>query len=156
MYSISFSINFSRFGKKMELIKQYSATTEEDTKSIALDLSARFQVNDIVLLEGDLGSGKTFLVKALCEIWQTTDEAASPTFAILHQYRGKMPVNHFDLYRIETVDELDNLGWEEFLEMDAVTFIEWPQILEAQLDEYYKIKINMQGVKREFELYRSN
>jgi len=138
----------------MELIKTFKTETEQETVQVARELAKRFSSGDIVLLEGDLGTGKTFLVKALCRIWETVDEAASPTFAILHQYRGPQPVNHFDLYRIEDVNELDNLGWEEFLETEAVTFIEWPEILEPQLDTYYKIKISIQGNTRIFELYK--
>ncbi len=137
----------------MKEIKTWLSETEEDTIAIAQELTQRFKPNDVVLLEGNLGSGKTFLVKALCRIWQTTDEAVSPTFAILHQYRGPQPVNHFDLYRIEQAEELDNLGWEEFLEMDAVTFIEWPQILEPRLDSYYKIEIRIKNGKRRFTLF---
>jgi len=139
----------------MRQIKQYTAGTEQETLVIADALAKGFKPNDVILLEGDLGSGKTFLVKALCRIWKTTDEAASPTFAILHQYRGPQPVNHFDLYRIESVYELDNLGWEEFLEMDAITFIEWPLILEGQLDHFFKIKIQTEDSVRIFTLLES-
>lgn len=138
----------------MDLIKQYSAQTEQDTIEIAQDLCEQLQPNDVVLLEGDLGSGKTFLVKAICKIWETLDEAASPTFAIWHQYQGPQFVNHFDLYRIEDVAELDNLGWEEALEMDAVTFIEWPEILESQLNSYFKMVIHMENGIRKFNLYK--
>lgn len=138
----------------MTRVETYTAETEQDTLRIAEKLAQKFKANDVILLEGDLGSGKTFLVKAMCRIWQTTDEAASPTFAILQQYRGPQPVNHFDLYRIESVYELDNLGWEEFLEVGAVTFIEWPQMLENQLERYYKIEIRIEQSKRIFSLYK--
>ncbi len=140
----------------MELLKTFTSESEQDTIGIAQSLSKRFLDNDVVLLEGDLGSGKTFLVKALCKIWETADDPSSPTFAILHQYRGPRPVNHFDLYRIENVAELDNLGWEEFLEMGAVSFIEWPQMLEPQLQDFYKIKIHMNEQSRTFELFHSD
>ncbi len=139
----------------MRQIGQYTARTEQETLEIADSLSKLFTSNDVILLEGDLGSGKTFLVKALCRIWETTDEAVSPTFAILHQYRGPQPVNHFDLYRIESVYELDNLGWEEFLEMGAITLIEWPQIIEDQLYDYYKIKIQIVNSKRIISLFKN-
>ncbi len=154
LFSNSFSINFDRFEKTMELIQTFKTETEQETVRVAAELAKIFSAGDVVLLEGDLGTGKTFLVKALCRIWETIDEAASPTFAIIHQYRGTKPVNHFDLYRIEDVNELDNLGWEEFLETVAVTFIEWPEILEPQLDRYYKIKIEIRGSQRIFELYK--
>lgn len=140
----------------MRLIQQFESNSIEETEKFAHELAARFQANDIVLLEGELGSGKTFLVKALCKIWQTEDEAVSPSFAIVHQYRGALPVNHLDLYRIHDERELDQLGWEELLDCGAVTFIEWPQILEAHLENFYKIRIELQGEKRIFSLLSFN
>ena len=137
----------------MQLIQKFESRSIAQTEAIARELAARFRPNDLILLEGDLGSGKTFLVKALCKIWQTEDEAVSPSFAIVHQYRGQIPVHHLDLYRIQDERELDHLGWEELLDAGAVTFIEWPQILEAQLSGYYKIKIEMNGATRYFHLY---
>ena len=94
-----------------------------------------FKPGDVILFDGDLGSGKTFFVKAVCKVWQTEDEPSSPSFAIIYRYRGPVTVNHFDLYRIKNEVELDNLGWEEYLTKDAVTFIEWPQLIENKLIE---------------------
>ena len=138
----------------MKILSSFKSESIEDTIKIANTLSKIFKVNDIILLDGDLGSGKTFLVKQLCNIWQTEDETSSPSFAIIHQYKGKIPVNHFDFYRINDIKELDNLGWEEFFNMGAVTFIEWPQLIEKQLDSYYKIEIRFEGQKRRFTLKR--
>jgi tRNA threonylcarbamoyladenosine biosynthesis protein TsaE len=139
----------------MKLIKKYTSTTVEESAQIAKALSAVFQAGDTVLLEANLGAGKTFIVKKICEYLNSTDEAVSPTFAIIHQYNGPQLINHMDLYRVEDVRELDNLGWEEYLEMGAITFIEWPQIIERQLSDYYKLKINFDAETRIFELYKS-
>jgi len=136
----------------MKEIRKFNSASEHDTITIAKQLATVFKPNDVVLLEGDLGSGKTFFVKAICKIWQTKDEPSSPSFAIIYRYRGPVVVNHFDLYRIKNEFELDNLGWEEYLNDDAVTFIEWPQLIENQLDDYYKIKIAMDGTKRIFTM----
>jgi len=122
-------------------IKQIEAHTQEDTRQFAEELAKLLKEGDIVLLEGDLGTGKTFLVKEICRIWDTEDEPSSPSFAILNQYNGPVPVNHFDLYRIEELRELDNLGWEEHLNNGAVTFIEWPDLIEKQIKSYYKIQL---------------
>jgi tRNA threonylcarbamoyl adenosine modification protein YjeE len=103
-------------------------------------------------LDGDLGTGKTFLVKEICKNWETEDEASSPSFAILHQYQGQIPVNHFDLYRIADMRELDNLGWEEHLNNDTVTFIEWPALVENQLKNYYKLELLFINSHRSFIL----
>lgn len=136
----------------MKQIKQISIKTIEDSVKFADELAQLFKLGDTVLLEGSLGVGKTFLVKEICRKWRTKDEPSSPSFAILHQYNGPIPVNHFDFYRIEDIYELDNLGWEEHIGNGAVTFIEWPDIIENQLSEYYKIQMNLEIKTRIFTL----
>ena len=134
----------------MSVLEIFHSESVDDTVKIAEELALRFKPNDVILLEGNLGSGKTFLVKEICKILNTEDEASSPSFAILYQYSGPVPVNHFDLYRIKDIRELDNLGWEEHLTLGAITFIEWPEILESQLIDYYKINITINDKYREF------
>jgi tRNA threonylcarbamoyladenosine biosynthesis protein TsaE len=134
----------------MSVLEIFHSESVDDTVKIAEELAPRFKPNDVILLEGNLGSGKTFLVKEICKILNTEDEASSPSFAILYQYSGPVPVNHFDLYRIKDIRELDNLGWEEHLTRGAITFIEWPEILESQLIDYYKINITINDKYREF------
>ena len=136
----------------MKQIKQVIIITIEDSVKFAKELAQLFQLSDTVLLEGNLGTGKTFLVKEICKIWKTYDEPSSPSFAILHQYNGPIPVNHFDLYRIRDIRELDNLGWEEHIGNGAVTFIEWPGIIENQLWQYYKIQMDFKNKTRIFTL----
>lgn len=140
----------------MKQIKQIRIKSIEDSIQFAGELAQLFNLSDTILLEGDLGTGKTFLVKEICKIWKTHDEPSSPSFAILHQYNGPIPVNHFDLYRIDDVRELDNLGWEEHLNNDTVTFIEWPGIIENQLKEYYKIQLEFNDQIRIFTLSQVN
>ena len=136
----------------MKQIKQIKINTIKDSIKFAGELAQLFQLSDTILLEGNLGTGKTFLVKEICKIWKTYDEASSPSFAILQQYNGPIPVNHFDLYRINNVRELDNLGWEEHLNNGAVTFIEWPGIIEKQLKKYYKLHLEVADNSRIFTL----
>jgi len=126
----------------------------EDSIKFAGELAQLFQLSDTILLEGNLGAGKTFLVKEICKLWKTFDEASSPSFAILHQYNGPIPVNHFDLYRIDDVRELDNLGWEEHINNSSVTFIEWPGLIEKQLHKYYKLQLDFNNPSRVFTLSR--
>ena len=134
----------------MSVLEIFHSESVDDTVKIAEELAPRFKPNDVILLEGNLGPGKTFLVKEICKILNTEDEASSPSFAILYQYSGPVPVNHFDLYRIKDIRELDNLGWEEHLTSGAITFIEWPEILESQLIDFYKINITINDKYREF------
>jgi len=82
----------------------------------------------IVTITGDLGAGKTTLVQAICRGYGVTDEVTSPTFALVHQYSApRSPVFHLDLYRLKTVDELTNLGWDETMAENALVLIEWPE-----------------------------
>ncbi|MBN2425859.1 MAG: tRNA (adenosine(37)-N6)-threonylcarbamoyltransferase complex ATPase subunit type 1 TsaE [Calditrichaceae bacterium] len=139
----------------MILLEEYKSRSEQDTAAFAGKLASLLKSGDVALLEGSLGSGKTFLVKAFCRYIKTEDEASSPSFAIIQQYKGKQPVNHMDFYRINDERELDNLGWEEYLYHNAVTFIEWPQIIEDRLDSFYKIKISGNGNNRDITLYKT-
>ncbi|HGY54875.1 MAG TPA: tRNA (adenosine(37)-N6)-threonylcarbamoyltransferase complex ATPase subunit type 1 TsaE [Caldithrix abyssi] len=139
----------------MKQIMTYTSCAPQDTEKFAGELAGLLKAGDVVLLYGDLGSGKTFLVKAVCKHWQCPDEPSSPTFTIINHYRGPLPVNHFDFYRLNSVEELDQLGWEEWINETSVTFIEWPQLIENQLDSYYKISIEMKDNCRHFILSKS-
>lgn len=91
-------------------------------------LGAQLSPGDVVALQGDLGSGKTTLVQAICRGYGVTEDVTSPTFAIVHQYAApKSPVYHFDLYRVKSEGELDQLGFDEILAREALTLIEWPE-----------------------------
>ena len=82
----------------------------------------------LVTLEGDLGAGKTTLVKAVCEGLGVEEPVTSPTFALVHQYRGaRGMVFHLDLYRIMAPQDLANLAWDEILGANAVVLVEWPE-----------------------------
>lgn len=88
----------------------------------------------VVTLSGDLGAGKTTLVRAICSGFGVTDEVTSPTFAIVHEYRGgRAPVLHVDLYRLRDAAELAQLGWDELLSRHALVLIEWPERAGGQL-----------------------
>jgi len=85
--------------------------------------------NSIVIkLNGNLGAGKTTFVKELIKLNSTT-EATSPTFAIVNEYEGKIKINHFDFYRINEIEELYDLGFEEYISQDnSITLIEWAEL----------------------------
>jgi tRNA threonylcarbamoyladenosine biosynthesis protein TsaE len=82
----------------------------------------------IVTIAGELGAGKTTLVQAICRGYGVSDEVTSPTFALVHQYSApRSPVFHLDLYRLKSVDELTNIGWDETMAENALVLIEWPE-----------------------------
>jgi len=113
-----------------------------------IDQAARFVLNhlssNVVLFEGEMGSGKTTLIKEILREMGSGDRVSSPTFALVNEYKtsGKT-VFHFDLYRLESFEEAMDFGIEEYLyNKNAYTFIEWPDIIEQILpDNSQKIRI---------------
>jgi tRNA threonylcarbamoyladenosine biosynthesis protein TsaE len=111
-----------------------TASTEE-TIAFASAFAGRLRRGDIVTLFGDLGSGKTQFVKGVCQGFKTSTPVTSPSFVILNRYNGmdesknEILLYHFDLYRIQSLAEIYDLGYEEFLQGDGVCLIEWAEML---------------------------
>ena len=110
--------------------------SEEETADVAKIFSGLLQPGDIVLLNGDLGAGKTYFVKSVCSHFGITS-VSSPTFAIVNEYHNGRRITHFDFYRIKKIEELYDIGFEDYLmNRESITFIEWsdmfPDILPAR------------------------
>ncbi|MEM1058078.1 MAG: tRNA (adenosine(37)-N6)-threonylcarbamoyltransferase complex ATPase subunit type 1 TsaE [Verrucomicrobiota bacterium] len=89
---------------------------------------------EVFALNGELGSGKTQLVKGFTRAMEYAGEVTSPTYTLIHEYiGGRLPVYHLDLYRLETTVEALRLGLEDYLPADGVTFIEWPKLIAGLL-----------------------
>ncbi len=102
----------------------------------------------VITLEGDLGAGKTTMVKLLCEYWGVDEVVSSPTYSLVHIYHtaDSKEVNHLDLYRIETVEEALDAGVEDYLFSGGITLIEWPAVIESLLpQEVCRIRITQEG-----------
>jgi tRNA threonylcarbamoyladenosine biosynthesis protein TsaE len=106
----------------------------QETAAFASEWARQLCRNDVVALVGDLGAGKTHFVKGLLHGLGSRDEATSPTFTLVHEYAGgRLPVFHFDFYRLRSVREIDELGFDEYLKDAGVCVVEWadrfPQFL---------------------------
>lgn len=108
--------------------------SEEETQAVARELSATLRAGDVLLVSGDLGAGKTTFVRGLAEgLGINPGEVSSPTFTIVHEYRGNgLTLYHADLYRLERA-ATDDLGLEEIGVEDGVLAIEWPDRLSHEL-----------------------
>ncbi len=117
-------------------------------------LAAQLQEKDVVFIFGDLGAGKTCLVKGIVEGLGISNEyVRSPTFSIINKYAGKMPVYHLDFYRLDRAMDIEELGIEEFCGEEGITLIEWPErVLEFLPQKRWEIKIDILGEnKRSFD-----
>lgn len=113
---------------------------EEETANFGLDLGKHLQKGDIVALIGDLGTGKTALTKAIARGLGITETITSPTFTIVQEYTsGRLPLYHFDVYRIQEPEELYELGYEEYFFGEGVCVIEWADLIEELLPDETKI-----------------
>lgn len=130
--------------------------SESDTEKFAKDFAKELQGGEIIALNGNLGSGKTFFVKSVCKALNI-ENATSPSFAIVNEYSGDLKIYHFDFYRINKVNELYDIGFEEYLmDPNAVVFIEWADMMKEVLPRrYYEININRNGDNREFVVAKS-
>jgi tRNA threonylcarbamoyladenosine biosynthesis protein TsaE len=96
------------------------------TQRLGARLGALCAPGAAILLDGDLGTGKTVFAKGIAEGLGVTDHVSSPTFAIIHQYNGRLPLAHVDLYRLEGNAAAISTGLEDYLRADGVTVVEWP------------------------------
>jgi tRNA threonylcarbamoyladenosine biosynthesis protein TsaE len=101
----------------------------------------------IFLFYGEMGAGKTTLIKSLCECLGTTESVTSPTFSIVNEYIGKdNKIYHFDFYRLKNETEALDMGYEEYFYSGAYCFIEWPEKIPGLLPEHYiSVKISVTG-----------
>lgn len=110
--------------------KTYYLKSESDTRALGLEIAENLEPGDVVALIGDLGTGKTALTKYIAEGLGISEEINSPTFTIVKEYRsGRMPLYHFDVYRLGSGEELMDIGAEEMLYGDGVCIIEWADIV---------------------------
>lgn len=106
-------------------------TSVEETQALAQRLAALLEPQTTITLEGDLGAGKTTFTQALAKGLGITRTVNSPTFTIMKQYNGRLPLNHLDVYRL--ADSEEDLGWDEIFYGDSVTVVEWAHLIEEEL-----------------------
>ncbi|MBE0447733.1 MAG: tRNA (adenosine(37)-N6)-threonylcarbamoyltransferase complex ATPase subunit type 1 TsaE [Actinobacteria bacterium] len=114
----------------------------EETWELAKRLAPKLSKGDLIDLSGDLGAGKTVFAKGLAEGLGIDGPVTSPTFTIIKEYEGRLPLYHFDVYRLTSPDELEELGADEYFYGEGVSVIEWGNRVEELLpDERLTIKI---------------
>lgn len=133
---------------------KYISYTTEETEEFAAKLAKTLSGGEIITLDGDLGAGKTAFVRGLAKGLGITDRVSSPTFTIVNEYRnGKIPLFHFDVYRISSSDEMYDIGWDDYISQNAVVVVEWSVNISDILDMKH-ISVNISKDLSISEQYR--
>lgn len=110
----------------------YYVHNENETWKIAEELAKMLNKGDIVCLYGELGAGKTTFCKAAIKALGVRDHVTSPTFTIIHEYMGtRFPIYHFDVYRIQSEEQMEEIGYEEYFFGEGICFVEWAALIEG-------------------------
>ena len=116
----------------------FNSFCENDTFELGIKIGQEAKPGDVYTLIGDLGVGKTALTKGVAKGLEITEPISSPTFTIVQVYdEGRIPFYHFDVYRIGDVEEMDEIGYEDYFYGEGVTFIEWANLIEEILPSNY-------------------
>ena len=140
----------------IEETKSVITNNPEETHRFGQKLARDLGAGTLIALTGDLGSGKTCLAQGICSGLEVKDYVTSPSFTLINEYQGRLPVYHFDFFRIDKPEETLELGCDEYFYGDGVCIIEWAEKIESLLPEdRIEIKIVRRGeTEREFYITR--
>ena len=134
---------------------EFISHSEEDTISFANEFASKLNSNSIIVLSGDLGSGKTKFTEGILKYFGLEDEISSPTFTIVNEYdANNQKIYHFDLYRLSDIDEFYAIGGEEYLQ-NGICIFEWGEMIESILpNSYIKITFSRDAQNADFRKLR--
>ncbi len=123
---------FCERGRNVEFV----TNSEHETEELGARLGSKLGAGAVIAFTGDLGAGKTAFTRGLARGLGITDRVTSPTFTIVNEYeRGRLPLFHFDMYRLTSSDELFDIGWEDYLARGGVCAVEWSENVSDALEE---------------------
>ena len=125
----------------MEIVSNSPAETE----LLGERLAARLEPGAVIAFTGDLGAGKTAFTRGLARGLGVTERVTSPTFTIVNEYEGRIPLFHFDMYRLGGEDELFDIGWEDYLARGGVCAVEWSENIAGALEDCLRVDIRRGG-----------
>lgn len=121
---------------------------QKELEDIAYKLGSLVKSGDLICMAGDLGAGKTTFTQSFAKGLGVDDYITSPTFTLINEYEGRIPLYHFDVYRINHVSEMEDLGYEEYFYGEGVCVIEWASLIEEILpDNRLWIEIKVTGIE---------
>ena len=124
----------------------FTTHSAAETEALGERLAARLTGGEVIAYTGDLGAGKTAFTRGLARGLGITVRVTSPTFTIVNEYEGgRLPLFHFDMYRLSSSDELYDIGWEDYLARGGVCAVEWSEIVSDALEENELIRVDIKN-----------
>jgi tRNA threonylcarbamoyladenosine biosynthesis protein TsaE len=121
-----------------------ATASPEETRAVGEAVAALLRPGDVISLTGDLGAGKTTFVQGAARALGVQDPVLSPTFTLVREYRGRSPIYHLDVYRLERLQDVLDLGFEELVDRRAIVFIEWGDAIDALLPpEHLQVELTL-------------
>ncbi|MBQ3491297.1 MAG: tRNA (adenosine(37)-N6)-threonylcarbamoyltransferase complex ATPase subunit type 1 TsaE [Oscillospiraceae bacterium] len=121
---------------------EFITNSPAETEAVGAALAAKLSPGAVIAYRGDLGAGKTAFTRGLARGLGIQDPVTSPTYTIVNEYlSGKMPLFHFDMYRLNTADDLFDIGWDDYLERGGVCAVEWSENVEDALEDPITVTI---------------
>ena len=125
---------------------EYITHCPEETEKVGQALGERLAPGTVLAYEGDLGAGKTAFTRGLARGLGATEQVTSPTYTIVNEYlSGRMPLFHFDMYRLASADDLWDIGWEDYLERGGVCAVEWSENVAEAMEGAITVCIQKTG-----------
>ena len=125
---------------------QITTHSADETQALGQRLAKRLLPGDVIAYFGDLGAGKTALTRGIAQGLGVTDLVTSPTYTIVNEYlSGRMPLFHFDMYRLSSGEELFDIGWEDYLQRGGVCAVEWSENVDDALESPICVRIERTG-----------
>lgn len=135
--------------------EKYTTNSPAETEKLGEELTGRLARVSVLAMRGGLGAGKTTITRGIAKGFGVTDGVKSPTYAIVNEYRGDRIIYHFDMYRINTADELFEIGWEDYIASGGLCIVEWSEnVADALPDNYAEIIINHLGENMREVIFR--
>lgn len=140
---------------KIKGMREIIIRNENDTRDFAYEMAKDLKAGDIVALVGDLGTGKTTLTQYIAKALGIEEYITSPTFNIVSEYHsGRLPLYHFDVYRLCDIEDMYEIGYEEYFFGDGVSIVEWADMVEELIPENAKIIFIDYGTNEGERIYR--
>jgi len=125
---------------------EFVTNSPAETEAVGISLASKLRPGAVIAYEGDLGAGKTAFTRGLAKGLGCTDPVTSPTYTIVNEYlSGRMPLFHFDMYRLRSADDLWDIGWEDYLDRGGVCAVEWSENVREAMENAITVRIEKTG-----------